>query len=717
MSKKKEFFEKLKVNKLPALPHVLNKILEACQSDIAGMDRLANIIRHDAVLTSKIIATANSATYFQKQQVNRIDKALLLIGTELTKTIAVTAAVQQFLAAFDARQTEYLKSFWTASLRCALLAKTLASLTHYAQPEQAYLTGLLHKIGELALRTNFPSEYKWIDNPQSGQEESLSSRETKILRTNHCEFGAWLLERWGLGEFPAAAVKYHHEPLQRVLDAHPLVKIIHAASHLGEADEKMPQTGFEAMRQLFGLNHDLTEDISAKAQQEVITIASSLQIEITGTADDSERVRQQDENEHLALAGHVRDIGLMHSAREHMETTRTLSEIGRAIEACSFMVFGFTAARLFLLDEETRVLRYVDLYHPTRTAADSDSPPLEVPLEQTRSIMAAAVVNNEVINSAQWEARHGDLPVIDQHVLSLLNAPHMICVPFRGTRKQPSPHKYEGLLAFATHQPLKSSIQSSGTLRVFAANAGRTYKRISQEFIASNNGLSPDEQYLRLREISHEISNPLAIISNYLDILSGRLAKENQAQKEISIIRDEIIRVGDILINISDERTTDDNTKGTDINREIHDLISLFSASYFLSRNIQCNTETDTNLKPQAVPRSYIRQILINLIKNAAEAMPEGGELTIITNHQVNINGKRYTEMTVSDNGPGIDIHLLPDLLESGGTTKGDNHQGLGLSISKSLVEELNGMITCRNLKQGAEFQIFFPTSDVAINE
>jgi len=713
-TKKEAYFEKLRVNELPALPHVLNEILEACQSESAGLDRLANIIRHDGVLTAKLIATANSANYFQNQRVNSIDRALLLIGTEHTKTIAVTAAVQQYLATFNAYQTEYLKTFWTVSLRCALLARTFAKLIHYARPEQAYLTGLLHNIGELALRSNFPSEFKQIDQPQSAEEDTIISRENKIIGTNHCEFGAWLLERWGMEEFAAAAIQYHHDPLPMLLDAHPLVKIIYLASHLGDIDNYSNQTGFAAARQLFGLNNDLTEKVNAQTQHEIFDIAASLQIELAAEAESSElaRIQQQDEKRHITLGHQVREIGLQNIAREHMNVAVTLTDLGRAIEESAFLLFGFTAVRLFLIDEEPGVLRYVDFNWLNQESDDDNSLQLEVPLEQARSIMSASILSNKVIASAQWETKNGDLPVIDKHILNLLKTPQMICVPIQKTRQNKSEYKHQGLLAFGSHRPLETSVRFTNMLRVFAYNAGKRFQQANQAINTGNQATTPEEQQLRLREINHEISNPLTIISNYLEILSDRLAKDNQAHQELSIIREEIKRVGDILVKLGDDKSAGGKTSGTDVNREIQDIVRLFTASLFLTKEIQCHIDADTNLKPQAIPRSYLKQILINLIKNAVEALVKGGEITISTNHHVNVNGKRYMELTVKDNGPGIDTALIPTLFDSTGSSKGDNHSGLGLSITKSLVDELNGLISCRSTKQGAVFQVLLPARD-----
>jgi len=716
---KHSFFEELRVNKLPTLPHVLNDILTACQSPTAGMDTLGEIIRHDATLTSKLIALANSASYFQRQKVNNINRALLLIGTEQTKTIAITAAVQQFFSAFSAQQTEYLKNFWTVSLSCALLAKAFANLTQFPRPEEAYLTGLLHNIGELALRTNFPNEYNTIDKNEPIEAESeprsLTDREEEALQANHCEFGAWLSEQWGLSEFASAAIKHHHESLPLLVDAHHLVKIVYVASHLGDTDEQTRQAGMEAAGQLFNLTAEVVREMCQKTREDVLNVATSLQIELISDQDDTARIQQQDEKEQLRLARQVRNLSLLSTAKEHINESTSISEICRAIEDSAYMLFGFSSVRLFVIEEHLQILRYLNFPAAVAESNDSDIQ-LEIPIQQVRNMMSAAIISEKVITSRQWEASKGKLPVIDQHVLALLKTRHMVCVPFyslQPNREQAT--RPVGLMALGTHRPPKSTAQTVNMLRMFANHAGERFYLAQQSLRDGNQQLSREEQQLKLRKITHEISNPLTIITNYLGILSDRLVKENQAQKDISIIREEINRVGDILIKLTDDNSANKQSAGTDINREIQDLVSLFSASLFLTQEIHCHVDLDDRLKPQAITRSYIKQILINLLKNAAEAMPEGGEIFISSNHQVNVNSKHYTEIIIRDTGRGLDEALLPHLFEPSGLSRANQHPGLGLSITKTLVDELQGTISCRNTKGGAQFQILLPAKDLKL--
>jgi signal transduction histidine kinase len=104
-----------------------------------------------------------------------------------------------------------------------------------------------------------------------------------------------------------------------------------------------------------------------------------------------------------------------------------------------------------------------------------------------------------------------------------------------------------------------------------------------------------------------------------------------------------------------------------------------------------------------------LKQILVNLVKNAIEALTEGGHIEIVNRGHVNRDRKLYLELVVSDNGPGLSPEVLANLFSAVRSTKDGAHHGLGLSIVHSLVKKLQGLITCRSGKNGTTFEILLP--------
>lgn len=108
--------------------------------------------------------------------------------------------------------------------------------------------------------------------------------------------------------------------------------------------------------------------------------------------------------------------------------------------------------------------------------------------------------------------------------------------------------------------------------------------------------------------------------------------------------------------------------------------------------------------------KNKLKQVLVNLIKNAAESMPGGGEIVISTRDRVKLNGGEHVEIAVADSGAGLPAHVLEHLFGPVISTKGEQHFGLGLSIVHGLIDQLGGTIRCKSdNKNGACFQILLP--------
>jgi HD-like signal output (HDOD) protein len=145
----------------------------------------------------------------------------------MIKTLVISDSVFQTFNSFPNSGATDLRAFWKQSLTAAVLARDLARRLDYSQPEEAYLAGLLHNVGRLALLATAPKEYAY--NFTARDDEDLCAVEQRTLQITHAEAGAWLVERWQLDSFLADAVLYHHEPSERLEDAHPLIRIVRLA--------------------------------------------------------------------------------------------------------------------------------------------------------------------------------------------------------------------------------------------------------------------------------------------------------------------------------------------------------------------------------------------------------------------------------------------------------------------------------------------------------
>jgi signal transduction histidine kinase len=252
-------------------------------------------------------------------------------------------------------------------------------------------------------------------------------------------------------------------------------------------------------------------------------------------------------------------------------------------------------------------------------------------------------------------------------------------------------------------------------LYLHAENARQTRARsIQSERLTASSALA--------RKVAHEVSNPLGIIKNYLKILGLKLAKDSPGQEEIGIINEEIDRVSTIISELSNFSEPGVQHKEiVDINTLISDLIKITHESLVLNSGIKAHLDLGPSLPSVVTDKNGLKQVLINLINNAVEAMPEGGNLYINTRSVSDGLGNRlekdakadqqYVETTIRDDGSGIPDMIKLKLFEPFVTTKGEGHAGLGLSIAHSIIQELSGTMTCESDEtKGTTFKIVMPT-------
>ena len=162
------------------------------------------------------------------------------------------------------------------------------------------------------------------------------------------------------------------------------------------------------------------------------------------------------------------------------------------------------------------------------------------------------------------------------------------------------------------------------------------------------------------------------------------------------------------LMNTDEEQTTPDHV---DINRLIEKTSRPANTVPCTNHgNRRCTSNLDRSLPPVHCGVSSLKQILVNLLKNASEALPPQGEVWLTTRDNLYKNGQHFFEIDLRDNGPGIPQEMFNQLFQPITSSK-EGHSGLGLSIVKKLVDQLQGEISCSSSTSGTRFQLLLPRS------
>ena len=210
--------------------------------------------------------------------------------------------------------------------------------------------------------------------------------------------------------------------------------------------------------------------------------------------------------------------------------------------------------------------------------------------------------------------------------------------------------------------------------------------------------------------LAHEIKNPLSVIRMNMDLLAEDLAdaetpRERRARAKIDVVHDQCTRLETLLndfLKFARVRSLD-LTSGN-LNEQVTSVLRLFDVQARES-DIRILPHLETDLPSVLLDRETIRAALLNLVKNALEAMPGGGSLTIIT--RITRNG---VALDLIDTGVGMDEQTALHMFDAFYSTK-DGGSGLGLPTARKIIEAHGGRISVQSdIGRGTKFTLEFLT-------
>lgn len=651
---------------LPSLPEVTLRALDACHQD-ESYRTISEIVSADTALVARILALANSALYGPSTPIRSVDQALLRLGTRRFHTLVLTAALRQLLFELGGDEWQQLRDFWRHSLTTALTARALATLTRYQEPDEAFMLGMLHNIGELIA----------IKTPAAEAKQHYLDHQSEIA--------AELVSSWGLGPMASDAMRYQQALPSELRDAGHLVKLISLATRLALSDA----AGIAAAGTVFGLNEELTREINRRIGHEVSGMAASLGIPLDEDYCGESASRQLKQTIlRQAMASQAINLADISGKTEDIlaETVNSLTLITGLPALC----FGRSGDNLVLL-----------------SGTIGEIPDLAVTAKPGGSVLTEAFLSGLPVGLGERSPT-----VLDRQLLSLLHTPSLLAVPVRAGDACP------GVFALGTDDDQLATTRELADIfsrQLSSVLTSRPPALAGDDLEAGQ--LDDEIARERLRRQVHEVSNPLTIIRQYIYQLRSRM-DDAEVQQELDVIRDELDRAGNLLLQMSHTDTLDSGDRGVTLNAELESLARILEDSLFSQDNRQlvlklCGEPTQVAASP-----TRVRQVVINLVRNAAESLPEqGGTVQIQTASPVWQNQRTWVELEISDTGRGIPGDIRDTLFAPVSSTKGEGHSGLGLSIVKQLVDDMEGIIACRTGQEGTTFRILLPSASDKKNE
>jgi len=233
-------------------------------------------------------------------------------------------------------------------------------------------------------------------------------------------------------------------------------------------------------------------------------------------------------------------------------------------------------------------------------------------------------------------------------------------------------------------------------------------KESMEHLIQTQDRLVLSERFAAIGEIaahlSHEIKNPLMLMSGFAHQVLRTLPKDDQCCEKLRIIAEEAKRLEALLTEVRDfTRSPQPQKVEADVNTTVRDVLALMQEK-IQTRNIQVDLHLAHDLPLCRFDPDQIKQVLLNLVKNAVEATPHGGKLSISSRRE---NG--HTQVSVADTGEGIAPEKMKRLFHPFFTTK-KKGTGLGLAVSHKIIQDHGGDISAQSrVGEGAKFMFTLP--------
>jgi putative nucleotidyltransferase with HDIG domain len=220
---------------LPCFPRVVIDILATLDDPEANLNVLAEHIRHDPVISARVLARANSAAARKQgmSAVRDVFTAISMIGMGIVREMALLGSIAQYVRAVvpPGGPTD---GYWQHSVAVGVCSQELAfHATDRVSADAALIAGLLHDVGQLWLFRFKADLFGEIWNREIVHTTGIDAAERSQFGVDHATIGAWLIESWSLPRNLETAVRHHHHPDNAL--AEPLVPLVYVAEVLSNA--------------------------------------------------------------------------------------------------------------------------------------------------------------------------------------------------------------------------------------------------------------------------------------------------------------------------------------------------------------------------------------------------------------------------------------------------------------------------------------------------
>lgn len=760
------------LDSLPTPAPLALRLLQLTIDDRSSVADLVPLIQKDQSLTAKVLSVANSAALGAREPISTLDRAVVRLGFTAVRSIALAVKmVECFGPAARGRERASFDrlAFWKHALAVACAARRLAAAakTLGVNPEEAFVAGLLHDLGKLALECVFPKTYERVVVQVNQARGDIADFERALLGIDHTVAGRHVAERWGLPRPLQEVIWLHHlspDGLPSSVASPQLIALVQLADTLAR-EQRIGYSG----------NHAFYESAAELAGQIGLSAAA---------ADAVARELVSEVAAQIALLGIDREAPQALFLESLTQANQELGRLNTDLVASNRRLAA--AARYFtaLTDLDRRLNAWSDLSAVVAAIAEAAAAGLQRPrmlafaLRDTGETLDVAWTDRDAgrceartealpADLRTWLAEPGDGRAVP--IAPAAPAVRTLFATLTGERGEgdcwllPIVRDAQiagGLVYLSTADEAGRLAAETGELRPFLAslglaigraNAQAAARRLSDELAEANRRLQQMRaELLRSRTLAmiaemaagagHELNGPLSVISGRAQMLR-ETATDPDVQRALDLIHTKAHECSRIVSELMDfARPQPPRLEPVDLIELLGEIReqwlsqSGLAASRFVLRAPPAAAEAPRRARPGPLllaDREQIRTVLVELCRNATEAIAgSAGTITIqwepvappappasalLARERTTARPPHgWVEVVVRDNGCGMASNVLQRAFDPFFSYRqAGRRRGLGLARAHRIIDAHGGRIWLESQPgQGTAAHVVLPLAE-----
>jgi HD-like signal output (HDOD) protein len=217
---------------LATLPEVTSRVIATVEDPRSSAGQLHKIIAHDPSLSARILKVVNSAFYGTSGQIGSVERAIVLLGLNAVKNVAVSASLGQLFRGVKLGEGFTAKDLWAHCIAVGVTARELALKVNRAKADEIFVAGLIHDVGILVELQTWPEKLQTICTTAKRTNADFCEVERQVLGVDHQALGKGLTERWKFTKSCQQAAGFHHDPAALADDDRTIVTLVYIADTL-----------------------------------------------------------------------------------------------------------------------------------------------------------------------------------------------------------------------------------------------------------------------------------------------------------------------------------------------------------------------------------------------------------------------------------------------------------------------------------------------------